>query len=260
MPKKYAAKITDAGTPAYVGETDAAAANAVLTLVFDNGGELASVTTTANLEMYTAKYAQIENGALTWVYNNGTLSAIYQGGTNLESTDNDQTTRDAKLRDDIVVDIKLDNIGTGAQQWTVMNDSSNTGTQVLYYNSYTNGAYDTSNTATQLDSNRLWTFYYNDDVESGDTTSKLVDSVTLRETTKKDAFIAFDFDLNVNMESVQVTMDENGKEKTTPVNTWAATTVSSTAVNTGAKPSGNDDAATYTNNTEIATVGWIATT
>lgn len=64
------------------------------------------------------------------------------------------------------------------------------------------------------------------------------------------------------MESMQVTVDETNKEHTTPVNTWAATTVdvsgTATPVNTGAKPSGGNDASTYTDTNEISVVGWTA--
>ncbi|WP_173386813.1 hypothetical protein [Ruminococcus flavefaciens] len=50
-----------------------------------------------------------------------------------------------------------------------------------------------------------------------------MDSVTLSKDTDNAAYLAFDFDLNVFLDSVQVTMDENGKELTTPVAPWNAT-------------------------------------
>ena len=134
----------------------------------------------------------------------------------------------------IEINVNLANIGTNAEEWTVIKDDATNPTQKT-------------------------TFYYNNDVESGDTTTKLVDSVELSKDTKNGAYLAFDFDLDVFLESVQVTMDEAGKEKTTPVNSWSATEEGdpSAPINTGAKPSGNDDASAYSG-AEINVVGWTA--
>ena len=66
------------------------------------------------------------------------------------------------------------------------------------------------------------TFYYNNDVEEGATTSKLVDSIELSQNTKKEAYLAFDFDLNVFMDSVQVTINDDGKEAFESVTPWKA--------------------------------------
>lgn len=64
---------------------------------------------------------------------------------------------------------------------------------------------------------KKWTFYYNNDVEEGASTTKLIDYVELDESVKDEAFLAFDFDLNVFMESVQVVLDEQGNEVCTPI-------------------------------------------
>ena len=111
----------------------------------------------------------------------------------------------------IEINIDLANIGTGEEKWTAIKDNDTAPTQ-------------------------LTTFYYTNDVEAGDTTTKLVDSVTLSKDTDNDAYLAFDFDLNVFLESVQVTMDEAGNELLTPVATWSATEEGNpaVAVNTGA--------------------------
>lgn len=98
----------------------------------------------------------------------------------------------------IKINIDLANIGDKSEEWTAIKDNDTATTQ-------------------------LTTFYYNNDVEAGDTTTKLVDSVTLSKDTDNAAYLAFDFDLNVFLDSVQVTMDENGKELTTPVAPWNAT-------------------------------------
>ncbi len=78
------------------------------------------------------------------------------------------------------------------------------------------------------------TFYYNNDVEAGDTTAKLVDSVTLSQNTKNGAYLALDFDLNVFMDSVQVTMTEDGKEGVTTVQNWLAAGYNDDTANTHA--------------------------
>ena len=86
---------------------------------------------------------------------------------------NGETDADKKI--DIVV--ALDNIGNTAEQWTPVKETAGTHTY----------------------------FYYNNDVEEGDSTSKLVDSVKLSDETQKTAYLAFDFDLSVLLDSIQVT-------------------------------------------------------
>lgn len=134
------------------------------------------------IKLYTATEKIIKNDDLTWEYQAATGTAPAK----LTATYNGGT--DGDTDDDIVIDVALANIGTEGQTWTAKTAEGKTAT-----------------------------FYYNDDVEAGDSTEKLVDSVTLSDKTTQHAFIAFDFDLNVFLESVQVTMGENGNEKTTPV-------------------------------------------
>lgn len=112
----------------------------------------------------------------------------------------------------VTIDIALANLGTDAEQWTAIEDNANS------------------------PSPQKTTFYYNNDLEAGDTTRKLVESVTLSPDTEVGAYLAFDFDLNVFMDSVQVTMTEDGKEGNDTVkNGWG------TDVN--ALTGGNDTAA-----------------
>ncbi|MBR0529843.1 MAG: hypothetical protein IJJ76_08800 [Ruminococcus sp.] len=134
------------------------------------------------IKLYTATEKIIKNDDLTWEYQAATGTAPAK----LTATYNGGT--DGDTDDDIVIDVALANIGTEGQTWTAKTAEGKTAT-----------------------------FYYNDDVEAGDSTEKLVDSVTLSDKTTQHAFIAFDFDLNVFLNSVQVTMGEDGKEKTTPV-------------------------------------------
>ena len=143
--------------------------------------EVVSVAPTEYMKFYTAKEKVIENGGLTWAY----TAASGTDPAKLTATYNGGTDDPS---DDIKIDVALANIGTVGQTWTAKTTDGMT-----------------------------TTFYYNDDVEAGDSSAKLVDSVTLSKDTTQHAFIAFDFDLNVFLDSVQVTIDENGQEKTTPV-------------------------------------------
>lgn len=140
------------------------------------------------IKLYTASETVVENSTLKWTYDNSTagsekLTASYNGGTAGDT------------KDDIVIDIALANIGTTGETWTAITKTWGTG----------------------ADAYIKATFYYTNDLEEGDTTARLVDSVTLSSDTKKEAYLAFDFDLNVLLESVQVTVGENGNEMTTPV-------------------------------------------
>jgi len=230
--------------------------------------DVVTVAPTANLKFYNAKEKVVQNSDLKWVYTApvaadpehsvvaqpGKLTAYYDGGDNTvgysragSDTEADPYVYTDMSANDIAVEITLANIGTSAQEWTAINGN---GTSATWYT-------DSIGTSQSVTTGQNTTFYYNDDIKAGDTATILIDSVKLADATKKDAYLAFDFDLNVKLESVQVTVDEDGKEKTTPVNSWAATAGEN---NTGAKPSGGDNAATYdTANSlpnEILTVGW----
>ena len=182
--------------------------------------------------LFTAEEKLINTGAnntdLKWVY---TAPVAASGGDPAKPGYFTVTYAGAtdSAADDVVITVTLANIGVAQEEWTAIGADNN-----------------------------LKTFYYNNDVEAGDTTVKLVDSVKLAETTTQKAYLAFDFNLNVFLESVQVTMDDAGKEKTIPVNTWAATEENSSAINTGAQPSSGDNATTYTGTSEISVVGWQA--
>lgn len=154
------------------------------------------------IKLYTATETIVKNDDLTWAYAAATetapakLTATYPGADNTTGDDATTTGVDESL-DDIVIEVALANIDNtthAGQTWTA-----------------------------KTADNKTTTFYYNDDVEAGDSTAKLVDSVTLSDKTTQHAFLAFDFDLNVFLESVQVTMGEDGKESTAPITaSWAA--------------------------------------
>lgn len=94
-------------------------------------------------------------------------------------------------------------------------------------------------------------FYYTNDLEAGNTSAQLVDSIVMSKDTKNEAYKHFDFDLNVALDSVQIVKASDGTElvpgasapnTATAVNDLGAT---ATATNTSA---------------EITLVTWSATT
>lgn len=170
-----------------------------LTITYDETGTAAFPVKSVvpnGVELYEASKINLKNTVLAWKYTapdatnskQGKLTASY--GTGAEK---------------IEVDVALSNI-YGATEIAgkdyISNDTSESWTVL--------GA-TSDNTADDVTA----TFYYNNDVEEGDTTKKLVDNVTLSSDTKKEAYIAFDFDLNVKMDSVQVTVDDTGNETVT---------------------------------------------
>lgn len=212
-------------------------------VTYDNS----STTTTNNitlvepqtaLELYTAKYDTIDATKLNWFTNENkdTIYAVYENSATANTQFDDAT--------DIVVEISLANVGTDAEKWTPIG----AGTTAATYTGLTNS----SGTAISplYDASKL-TFYYNDDIEAGDSSAILVDKVKLYDGVTQKAYLAFDFDLNVNLESVQVTMDEDGNEAATAVNGntgWDATGT----VNTGAKGTQTPSPA----NGEITKMAW----
>jgi len=220
-----------------------ATANAPIAVTYDGGtNNIDHVVPSTNLELYTAQYTTLATGTLKWYAGDAdttnkkqTIYAVYDAGT--------AGTFDAGT--DIIVEVNLTNIGTASQEWTGIGATALT-------TAFKDG---TTDVAT-LDASKL-TFYYNDDVEAGDSSAILVDSVKLYDGVTDDAYLAFDFDLNVNLESIQVTMDEDGKEAATAVNSdagWAAT--GTPAVNTAAK--GTADNAATSDANEIGTMTWTA--
>ena len=144
-----------------------------------SGAQVLPVTVDEDgIYFYTATEKLLKNDDLAWKYTAADsakpamLTASFENGTDDDTTD------------DIVIEIALANIGTDPEEWTEVGSED-----------------------------KKATFYYNNDVEAGDTTSKLVDSVKLvGDNLTQDTYLAFDFDLNVFLESVQVIVDENGNE------------------------------------------------
>lgn len=159
-----------------------------------------------------------ESTAISYADLTNTASSGYAAGTDTPITTMPLL---VAIKDNIIINVALaDTVGTGAENWTV---KAPTGTE-------------------------NYTFYYNNDVEEGATTSQLVDSLELDSSITQDDYIAFDFDLNVFMESAQVTMTDEGKEAFATVTPWAATSgknVASTGSHSGTQ-----------SGTEITLISW----
>lgn len=170
------------------------------------------------VRVYTATETVIDDtNGLAWTYDGNNKKFTVTTGTEPK---------------DITIEIALANIGTDAEQWTAKTPSS-----------------------APID-NRT-TFYYNNDLEAGDTTTKLVDSVKLDENTEVGAYLAFDFDLNVYLDSVQVTLAEEGDESATTVSSgWAVESLNNDGnYDHSANVTPASGAATVTNG-EITKIAW----
>lgn len=170
----------------------------------------------ADIKLFTASEDTLENADLTWTYKTAADNDPFATGTNYLEVHPTQGATG------LVINVELANIGTAADQWTKLGDAAAT------------------------------TFYYIDDVESGGNTNLLVKSVQLDKDVTQNTFIAFDFDLNVNLESIQVTTDTEGVEQITTVygDNWAATTGKGITGATASAPAYTD--------TEITSVTWTA--
>ena len=222
--------VADNGTTTVASPIKTTIKDGVITAVVPDEGKL---------ELYNAAYDDLDNSKLKFYAAAADTSAHTQKLYAVYDDANDTAFNKDK---DIIVEIDLANVGTDPQQWTGIGGTALTA-------NYKDG---TTDLAT-LDASKL-TFYYNDDIEAGDSSAILVDKVKLYDGVTQKAYLAFDFDLNVNLESIQVTMDENGKELATAVNGdtgWAATgTVNTPAKGTADNASGDAK--------EIGTMTWSA--
>ena len=190
------------------------------------------------LELFNAQYSTVDSPALKWYFDatNKKIYAVYDKETSGDSV------QEFDKDNDIVVEILLNSdtdklvaagtAPTDAESWAyVAQDDTSTASEQYKLKS-------TDETPLKSNASNL-KFYYNNDVEAGDSTVKLVDKVKLYEGVTNKAYLAFDFDLNVHLDSVQVTFDENGKELDTAIAAspgsayWKATKATGGA--TGAK-------------------------
>ena len=202
------------------------------------------------VKLFQAKYTEIENSGLTWLYDSSaaTLTAIYAGADAKYKVQLDGETKRDYSADDIAVVVKLANLNDNPANGSVENWKAVTGTgsNFTYY-----ADTEAATTLTTKTAGQKATFYYNNDLEESDTTAKLVDSVTLSSDTKQTAYLAFDFDLNIRMDSIQVSKDATGNEGFDTVSSgWTSTNTNVTA----AKASATVGAS------EINVITWTANT
>ena len=105
----------------------------------------------------------------------------------------------------------VDTIGGTANKWQLLPESL----EDVYKNTLNTNV----NTITKEPDGKTDTasFYYTSILGGGETTAKLIDSVELDKNVTQDMFKYFDFDLNVDLNSVQVTFDQNGNYSTDAV-------------------------------------------
>ena len=158
-------------------------------------------TALAGVMLYTATDTALTGTDLTWTYTGTTTAA----DSPFNSTNPYFTVKQTGGSDTFKINIELQNVGTGADQWAPIGTAGAT------------------------------TFYYTDDVEAGEITNSLVKNVQLDKGATQEDFLAFDFDLNVNLESIQVTKDANNNETADAVSGgWAASTGNTAATGTAA--------------------------
>ena len=158
----------------------------------DATSEVAFVEPNANLKLLTASETTLQTDQMRWFVDeaNNVISIQYSPDDTWASEDA------ANFGNDIVIDIQLVNV-------TRYNTPGNAGnTPSEQWSAFTS----------TVGSSKYATFYYNNDLEDGDTTARLVESVTLNSKVTQNAFYAFDFDLNVFMDSIQVANDATGNE------------------------------------------------
>ena len=179
-----------------------------------------AISNASGVKILTAEQFTRLDDNIVWKYTDATGTAPAK----LTATLTDGSEGNASTK--IAVDVALANLGTAKDNWTRVAG---------------NGALGAVGTATRD------TFYYTNDIEEGATTAKLVDSVTLAPETKQTAYIAFDFDLNVKMDSIQVIPDADGNEGYASVKDgWATTNTKAVA----------QKATATVGNPEIDTITW----
>ena len=176
-------------------------------------------TALESVKLFTATEEAIDSSHLTWTYTEPASAEDSPfGNTNpyfvVSQTNGSNTFK---------INIELDNVGDGTakEKWQPIGTGAGT------------------------------TFYYTDDLEAGASSAILVKNVQLDKGATQEDFLAFDFDLNVNLESIQVTKDDTGKETAAAVADGWAATGNTTA--TAAK-------GTATAAADLALVTWAAAT
>ncbi len=205
---------------------------------YDSDSNTWTYAPTATLQLYTAERTTVKNNNLTWTYvapaagTQGKLQAAYG---------------------DIKINVYLANILGAA---SIPTDSTATKDSGLEWATASTDAESWTPVFTGgVASTTPVTFYYNNDLEEGCTTERLVDSVELDSSVTQDDYLTFDFDLNVFMESVQVTTGEDGAEGIDSVKPWSAAATGYSS-NGDAVPATGAGTMDTSNANEIASIAW----
>lgn len=276
----YAASVADetSGTPgsgAYLAlhngvatsdtdRSDYTLPSGAITATYSSSANTWTYVPSATLQLFTAERKTYQNNELKWTYT-APVAAVAESGTPGDSgyvaaQPAKQGFLQAQVTDGPKVNVYLANIlgtdsiaptGTSGKDAGLEYATAATDAESWTPIFTTRSANDTWGAADSVQ----YTFYYNNDVEEGCTTERLVDSVELDKEVTQSAYMSFDFDLNVKMESVQVTVGEDGKEGVVTVAPWAAT--DSNTSNPGTDNIGATGTAAYTDN-EINKITWAA--
>ena len=169
--------------------------NAVRTVdvLRDKGDTLTEADITGiKLKNFEEKVIPADDSQISWNYDK-----VYTDNVAILTYHPTGATNTAK---DIVINVNLTNLGNGntADEWQYLEDKG---------------------------------FYYTNDVEPGEATNKLIDSVSLDESVQAGAYTNMDFDLTVKLNSVQVTYADDSQ--TEGVDSASSLGASAAATNTG---------------------------
>lgn len=169
--------------------------NAVRTVdvLRDKGDTLTEADITGiKLKNFEEKVIPADDSQISWNYDK-----VYTDNVAILTYHPTGATNTAK---DIVINVNLTNLGNGntANEWQYLNEKG---------------------------------FYYTNDVEPGEATNKLIDSVSLDESVQAGAYTNMDFDLTVKLNSVQVTYADDSQ--TEGVDSASSLGASAAATNTG---------------------------
>ena len=223
----------------YTVLADAAGSNGII-ITYGNSGATISeandfyIVPTNDLKLAGASYTEYNASNMKY-YTNDKADIVY-------IVYDDGTKGKFDPEKDIYVEVNIANL----EKDSTMNPATPAKWQAVGVG---NDATFTGITGITKDASKL-TYYYKGVIGAGKTSEKLVDSVKLGELTTSDSFLAMDFDLNVHLESIQVTVDADGNEMLT-TNAWEATNDGTADINTGATGAGTQDSSTPKKITEI---------
>jgi hypothetical protein len=192
------------------------------------------------LKVRIATRRVLSNDDLTWKYVEPANASDSPFGKKVPYIVVSITTPELAGQDSIKFNIELDNISEGTLTNTWQHIATGSG-----------------------DAATKHTFYYTNDVQSGGKTLDLIKAVQLDTGLKEGASVSFDFDLNINLESIQLFKGDDGKESTenvVPDDGWKSDDTNITAA-TVAK-SGDNRVVTYdaADSREIDTIKWAKVT